>query len=225
MQNKNLIIVFMDSVSYDQFLDANAPTMKSIGSVHLALAHGSWTGPSFASLLLGEPPWCSVRDCEHNKILPRCINIFNEMKKKGYHIYGYTSSPWAKALEKRMKYYNYSESLEDMLTDFLETKKEPFFVIFHILETHMPYSFKGNIRETVWRDGKPVVELEKEAQLKAIEYVDIQIGKLMNEVEADFLITADHGDIFDERYYGHMWQDLSFCPELLKVPIIATGVI
>ena len=123
-----------------------------------------------------------------------------------------------------MKYYNYSESLEDMLSDFLETKKEPFFVIFHILETHMPYSFKGNIRETVWRDGKPVVELEKEAQLRAIEYVDTQVGKLMNEVEADFLITADHGDIFDEKNYGHMWQDLSFCPELLKVPIIATEV-
>jgi len=225
MSPRSLVVIFLDSVGYEQFVRANVPNMKSVGAVHLALSHGSWTGPSFASLLLGEPPWCTVPNCEHNKILPRCTNIFDEMWKKGYHCYGYTSSPWAKALEKRMKYYDYSECLEDMLDDFLSRKKEPFFVIFHVLETHMPYSFKGHTRKTVWEGGKPRVDIERQAQLKALEYVDKQIGKLMREVEADFLITSDHGEIFDEEHYGHMWQDLSFCPELLKVPIVATGVV
>jgi len=138
-------------------------------------------------------------------------------------VYTYTSIPWLLNLFKPTVYYEYTECLPEMITHFLTHKREPFYAMLNVTETHMPYSTIE--RKRTFQDidrGNPMKE--RQLQLEAIEYVDRELKKLLNEVgDADIVITADHAEIFQPKY-GHVYQDVGFTPDLFKVPILQKGV-
>jgi len=91
---RNQIILVLDSVGYDVFIEADLPNLKSVGEVHQAISQGFWTLPAVASITAGSLPYCKHEGCWHRKLLKPCFNIFKEKEKEGYTTYVYTSNGW-----------------------------------------------------------------------------------------------------------------------------------
>lgn len=103
-----------------------------------------------------------------------------------------------------------------------------FFAFVNIGETHEPYDFGGLIvppldSRAIMRTFKDV-GFQKEQfdkQVAAIEYVDVQFGKLLDLVSKAssrtlVIVCGDHGDCFGEDgLYGHGF----YHPKVMEVPL------
>lgn len=215
MVKANRLLIVLDSVGYDQYLKAYTPNMDAVGAVHLAWSHGQWTRPSMAAIFTGLLPLCSISDCPHRKL--QCFHVipslFTVKEREGYNVKVYTGNAliWDLVPKRFLKQYDGNNYLPLVLED-VDTLGEPFYVIVHLLETHMPYT-------TEEEHGALGAE---ERQRKAIEYVDRKIKPLLGRGEV--IITSDHGEYFGNNHYGHTLDAVGFQPELFKVPLISSTV-
>jgi len=166
------LVVVLDSVGYRTFLKANIPNMKSVGEVHLAYSHGSWTLPSFASMFVGIFPACSIQNCYHRRL----INPEPFFLRKNKAVV-FTSNPWVEILAKSLGAKVIPiESTKDVLNHNVDGD----IVFVHVMETHF-------IGDEPWSE---------EIQIKRLESIDKVIGRLIGKFNR-VLITSDHGENFE----------------------------
>jgi hypothetical protein len=112
------------------------------------------------------------------------------------------------------------------MIDEMEFPDEPHYYFLNLGETHYPYMLSGDnlphisgvhgalkaMDDTaVATAGKQSfdagqMEMLRQQQIKCVEYVDGQIGRLMamTPPNTHFIVTADHGELFgEEGYFGH----------------------
>lgn len=205
---RELVIVF-DSVRYDQMVRADAPNLKSVGKVHKAYSHGRWTLPGMTSLLSGYLPWCPEVKSPWEPSWAY-LNFGEEPR------YFFNTSPWCRhlfPLKGTEIPYDPARQAETIVEDVAKTDFGTAVVLFS--ETHLHYwygeededaiSFKIRVRE--YNKGSPDPGLPEEAkvrQIKAIEYLDSLVGKLLDSFTGKVYFTSDHGELLGEEHrIGH----------------------
>jgi membrane-anchored protein YejM (alkaline phosphatase superfamily) len=111
------------------------------------------------------------------------------------------------------------------MVDEMEFPDEPHYYFLNLGETHYPYMLSGEnmprisgvhgvlkSMDEVPTSGCEVrftpqqMRMLYEQQVKCVEYIDGQIGRLMEltPTNTHFIVTADHGELFGEDgYFGH----------------------
>ena len=112
------------------------------------------------------------------------------------------------------------------MIDEMEFPDEPHYYFLNLGETHYPYMLDGSKLPRISgvhgalkaMDDTEVatsasqgfdagqMEMLRQQQIKCVEYVDGQIGRLMDLTPPNthFIVTADHGELFgEEGYFGH----------------------
>lgn len=111
------------------------------------------------------------------------------------------------------------------MIDEMEFPDEPHYYFLNLGETHYPYMLSGENLPHISglhgalksMDEAPdhaekhsfdpgQMEMLRQQQVKCVEYVDGQVGRLMAMTPANthFIVTADHGELFGEDgYFGH----------------------
>lgn len=102
-------------------------------------------------------------------------------------------------------------------------------IISHYMQPHQPYfSSSLNFEELSELEKHPIAHIKKgekeevwDAYLDNLRFVLDDIEKLLENIDADVVITADHGELMGEmKMYGHPTGHLH--PSLRKVPWIRT---
>jgi arylsulfatase A-like enzyme len=137
--------------------------------------------------------------------------------------------------------YTTGQKINQICTDRMASATEPWFIWIQYMDVHGPYlpdedrSYRAKLRaERLWRKAAVTspanVTDDEHMELyenynSEIEYVDNQIGDLLNKLETDgilkntiVVLTADHGEEFREHgQYGH--GNLPY-DELIHVPLV-----
>jgi len=120
------LILVLDSIGYDFYKKTPTPNLDSVGDVHLAYSQGAWTVPSFASLLMGYLPVCSVDGCFHRDAIEHNPFLINEYKIKLY-----STNPWVQVLFKNMGLTVIDSE------DYNKVKEDDYdIIIVHVMRTH-----------------------------------------------------------------------------------------
>ena len=221
---RELVIVF-DSVRYDQMVAADAPNLKSVGKVHKAYSHGRWTRPSMTSLLSGYLPWCPE---VKNPWEPSWAYLnFGEEPR-----YFFNTTPWCQhlfPLKGTEIPYDPARQAKTIVEDVIKTDFGTAVILFS--ETHLHYWYgkedEGTFRfkNWVWRYNKgrtdPLLpDMAKVRQIKAIEYLDSLMGKLLDSFTGKVYFTSDHGELLGEEHrIGHS-PSFPHHKKLFEVPLI-----
>ncbi|MFO0659944.1 MAG: sulfatase [Polyangiaceae bacterium] len=110
------------------------------------------------------------------------------------------------------------QTLDEVST---EAKDKPFFMWVHYMDPHQKYRLHSDA--PAW-GSKPRDLYDGE-----VWYTDLWVGKLLDYIEKQswasstaIVITADHGEIFDEHHMGghgfELWEALVRVPLLIKIP-------
>lgn len=191
-----MIVIVLDSVGYKTFLKADIPNMKSIGEVHLAYSHGSWTLPSFASMFAGIFPACSIPNCSHRKLINPDPYFLVKNRFKVF-----TNNPWIEVLAGKLggKVVKIN-STRDVLKYINDVDN----AFIHVMETHFHMD----------------EEWTEEIQIKRLEEAD-KILKPILSLDDEIIVTADHGENFDGERHGNF--DGVFRRYIFEVPILANS--
>ncbi|MFB0543792.1 MAG: sulfatase-like hydrolase/transferase [Candidatus Bathyarchaeia archaeon] len=224
---RELVIVF-DSVRYDLFMEADAPNLKSLGKVHRAYSHGSWTRPSMSSILSGYLPSCPEVE---NPWEPQWIML--KFVGGGRRVF-YNSNAWmhkTHPLEGVERYYPVPYSAQSIVEDALEEVEDLSLAVLFFMETHTPYSVREEdtteLLRRIWKYnvGGEDPHLASEMwnrQKKAVEYLDNLIKPLLDLEDTRIVFTSDHGELFGEHHrLGHD-PSLPFHIKLFEVPLIVS---
>lgn len=143
--------------------------------------------------------------------------------------------------------YGSAEEVTDSLCEWLVKGRSPFFAWTHYMDLHWPYHMEESLAHPpeiaqAWRDlgimyGRANFDRKKPLTLKererfiglyqtSLQYLDAQIGRLINFLEEAGLIhntvvilVSDHGEEFlDHGRWGH-WESNLF-DEILRVPMV-----
>jgi len=223
-----VFLVVLDSVGYKLFCEANTPNLDSIGEIHLAYSDSRITPGSFASLLSGRLPICSIPGCYHNTLFKERNNpFFLEKMAEKRTVYVYTSNPWVQLLLRRhrrhrrhprikIKTYDTNAYVKNVVKE-VKDQKVPYFTIIHVMETHYPYATERIVEWPLDLDSVSP-QVWRERQIQALEYVDKTLG-FLREMER-VIVTSDHSEIFGEdQTYLH--DPPFFSAEIFHVPIIS----
>jgi len=221
---RELVIVF-DSVRYDQMVEADAPNLKSVGKMNKAYSHGRWTRPGMTSLLSGYLPWCPE---VKNPWEPSWAYLnFGEEPR-----YFFNTSPWCLHLSpiKGTEIpYDPARQAKNIVEDIIKTDFGTAVVL--LSETHINYWCEEEDKEAIsfknraWKynKGLPDPDLPGEAklrQIKAIEYLDTLMGKILDSFTGKVYYTSDHGELLGEDHrIGHD-PSFVFHEKLFEVPLI-----
>lgn len=244
------ILIVLDSCRYDSYVKANTSLIdKNIGLPKKAVTDCNYTIPSFTIMMASNVmprPYGSAT----NPWFKRRFNFIFDLQKKGTKVHFITDNmhlhPMNRVVGGFMKAFttfkffeeNYN-SAEDIMTyaDKINLGKS-YYLILWLGETHQPYSF-GNTVTKNWLGlakkanrysaGKESItkgELEylKSRQIGAVEWLTKKLwNKFLNHhMDADIIITADHGESFGENHiYGH-GNDIH--PVQFMVPFVRRGL-
>lgn len=215
------VLVVLDSVGYDVFVEADTPVLDSLGEVHKAISYGQFTTPSMAAMLIGYLPRCTVSRCFHNGLFPKPFyNVIEEALRRGWQVYTYTSNPFVEWLLRPRVYghhpnyhFEYPHTLtyytQDAVT-YLVGLEEDFFALIHVMSTHDPY-FNGREHFYYRRLSK---EESREKQKVSLHNVDSTLKPLVDG--HDVIVCGDHGELHP---HGHPTD--VFDQKLFEVPIIS----
>lgn len=218
---KKEVLIVLDSVGYERFMKAQISNFKSLGEVHKAYAHGSWTLPSMAAMFAGYLPTCSIENCFHNSLLSGYSPFFLEHLTRTRYVYVYSANGWIWKLMLSVnvpgyfpRTYDYNECAHEIVED-LTAKKEPFFALMLLTETHQPYTTEKGQKFETYDD----LEELKRRQTHALEHLDKVLEPILKDSTYNVIVTADHGENFEKGYYGHQLK--VFRPKLLEVPLVS----
>ena len=138
-----------------------------------------------------------------------------------------------------------AESVDSLIVWLSDNGDEPFFVLFHLFDPHMPYSppspfdtlyaIQGDtvIAHTWIQDGNAPVNPERLDHFLSlydgeITWVDSQLSRLFAEMRdrglvenTVIILTADHGEEFLE--HGGVGHGHTLYEEMIHVPLIVSG--
>jgi len=219
MERKEVLVV-LESVGYDLFMEVQPNNIMSLGEVHKAYSHGCWTLPSMIAIWTGHLPTCSIRTCYHHELLQPNPFFMEELTKTRY-VYLYTANGWLTPFMYEVrrsgyfpKLYDNHACVQEIISSILSTTVAPFFALTLLTETHTPYNTE---KEQTFKDTKDMDEL-RERQIKALEYLDEQLEPLIKG-NFNLIITSDHGENFELGNYGHQLKE--FRPKLMEVPLVS----
>jgi arylsulfatase A-like enzyme len=124
----------------------------------------------------------------------------------------------------------------------LDARESPFFSYFHIFPPHNPYSAQKDFAGMFDNDGyQPIVKhnhvLSKDTPQSILDdernkydaylaNLDFELGGLMERLKAQgildhtyFIITSDHGEMFERGMHGHAATPLLYEP-IIRVPLM-----
>ena len=230
-----ILLIVLDSVRYDIFLEADTPNFDSLGRAVEAYSHGTWTRPSMASMLSGYLPTSELGQPFKPSWVMLSREVFHERELEAYFL---NSNAWAHRLAPRAYrelWYPEPFSADLMVEDALKIlrNRDECFVAMLFTETHGPYNYRPEVeyRELVEAtkafnrgvdNGAP--KMARMASMKAIEYIDWVAKPLLDQ--ADFIIvTSDHGELMGDDGIHKIGHDPSmpFHPALVRVPLIMWG--
>lgn len=235
--DKNCALIVLDSVGYDEFMEAQTPNIDSFGRISFeAFAQGTFTGPSTQAMMLGYLPWGGTE----TQIFGRELWLPESFREKGYETVALASLPYSQSyyfsrgfdIFKDMRRINMTSKMVKDALEIIEPL-DKFFLFMNVGSTHRPYDY-GETR-TDWKEkelqeynyeggevNKEYLEYLRKRQIEAIEFVDEKIAPLLEELEDTVtLITSDHGTCFGEgEVCGHGIGRKDAVLKQLRVPLI-----
>lgn len=205
---RNIMFVF-ECLEYEFLKECNTPNLDSLNP-HPALSYGATTTASVPALLHGFLPVCTIDGCWHRDIAWQ-NPFFLENRRREGKLLLYINNGWAfestlhfvdKELKlKLLKWHNEHEKCPTrlMVSDFIEKAKQydRYFCYIHGIESHPPFYTPDTVNWSIEERKKHREEL----RVKAVEFLDKQLGRIMDEVDYDMLIvTSDHA-------LGHDWRE------------------
>lgn len=218
---RDYLILCLDACRYDTFREAKTPNFDKIGSLKKAHSISGYTPSTITATFMNLPPY----DTGKKKFLdafPKTHWLPEELKKKGY----YTAFLTANAIillhrrifgrsfdELKGLEFNHSYAADRIIDRNIEIFKmdKPKFIFNLFMATHTPYS-----------DGKSNLPLERTSQVKALEAVDRQFGRLLPKLRnVEVIIFSDHGDLCGEQEcWGHSPDGVVFHEKVFEIPFI-----
>jgi hypothetical protein len=230
-------------------IQAYAPANFTLAS-HMAMFMGFTPGDPHSREPFANPKHCrmwklavNTRDIEghseHLEVLEG-ENIVDGFNRRGYDTLGTGSVRWFNPklpatrplIDHFQKYYypGRLHFLEDQVAwvdrQLDEKTERPLFLFMNIGETHVPYWHKGAAWDRGYNPCKPEAPGQNNGdecarrQRACLEYVDAQLGSLLQKLDAlgfTFLICSDHGDCWGEE---GLWEHGINHPAVLEVPLI-----
>jgi len=227
------LLVVLDSVRYDVFLEASTPNLDSLGNVVEAYAHGTWTRPSMTSVLSGYLPTSALGQPFKPSWVMLSREVFHEREVRAWFL---NSNAWVHNMAPRAyteKWYPEPWSGPRMVEDARKILKafENVFVALLLTETHGPYNYRKDIpyeefvnKVKAYNGGvdNDAPEEARERSMKAVEYVDGLLKPLLDVAEG-IVVTSDHGELMGEHHLIGHDPSMPFHPVLLRVPLIVWG--
>ncbi len=165
---RNFVVVVLDSLRYDSWIDAHPATLATLGQVERRFSYASWTAPSHYNLLMGLLPHSSPREVyaseyykqdflryserlgvegiEFRRLLPSLFLPTFLRQQLGYRTNALVSMPVLNPhtpINRDFDRFELMPTHNDMaaMLDRLEFSPErPSFYLLNVGETHYPYA-------------------------------------------------------------------------------------
>jgi hypothetical protein len=165
---RNLVIVVLDSLRYDSWVEADTPTLNQLGPVERRWSYATWTAPSHYNLLMGLLPHTSppevyaseyykedfrryserlgVEGMEFTKVLPSIFMPTYLRNTLGYRTGALVSMPVLNPYTVINRDFDVFElmathnDMAAMLPKVEVTEDRPSFWLLNVGETHYPYA-------------------------------------------------------------------------------------
>src|ERR671916_805415 len=169
---RNLVIVILDSLRYDSWVEAEPATLSLLGPVQRRFSYATWTAPSHLNLLMGLLPHTSpshvyaseyykedflryserlgVADMEFRRLLPSIFLPTYLRHALGYRTHARVSMPVLNkftVINRDFDSYELMPSHNDMAAMVEEVhfdEARPSFWLLNVGETHYPYAAPGD---------------------------------------------------------------------------------
>jgi arylsulfatase A-like enzyme len=174
-------------------------------------------------------------DFEFKTFVPE-LSLPKVLGQEGYRTVGRVSMPVLNPLTAIAQHFDdyrlmpHHNSFDKMVDEMEFPDDEPHYYFCNLGETHYPYMLSGEdlphisgvhgvlkgIETTTAAEASTSATMDAftperflslhKQQSKCVEYVDAQIGRLMEKTPENthFIVTADHGELFGEDgYFGH----------------------
>jgi len=226
------LLIILDSVRYDRFMEAYAPELKRLGKVHKAYSHGTWTRPSVVSILSGYLPQSEIGQIYKPSWIMLDKVMFHDQEIPAYFL---NANAWMRNMAPSSyveRWYPEPYSAGAMIYDakrIMESHSE-FFVAMLLVETHGPYDYKPSKRDPkvaelfkAYNNGEEneAPRIAAERQREAISFLSVLLEPLL-EIPDRVIVTSDHGDLMGEEHrIGHD-PTFPFHIKLLEVPLIVS---
>ncbi|MEC7983903.1 MAG: sulfatase [Myxococcota bacterium] len=227
-QPKNVIVVMIDTLRFDQIDEKSAPFITQLRKEGLsyenAWSTSSWTAPSTASFFTGLHPIEHgiyrgfIASFESQQTQTIQLNIFDpsiptiaeKYKAAGYHTYGVASNVNIGSdigFDRGFDHFfldeeAYARELSQKILSW--EPKEPYFMYIHYNDVHSPYLS----REPWYQPKTDKIQDIQSSYRSEISYVDSYIEQLyrMFSWNTDtLLLISDHGEEFmDHGQMGHL---------------------
>lgn len=201
-------------------------------------ANASWTRASVASMLTGLVQEHHGAADRTDSLAPGVQTLTEQLKQRGYQTAGFVTNypavgPTTKLdrgfddffpLAVRGEPYAPAEFVNARVKSWLEARRaaqrtEPLYLYIHYLDPHAPY------RVMHPKSSRP--EHVREAYEADVEYFDRQFAAAIRDIESlldakpVFIVTADHGEEFEE--HGLMGHGSGLSAEQLHIPLMVGG--
>ena len=218
----NIVSFCMDSLRHDMFIKADAPNLHNFTSYKKVYSRAGCTVPSLFALFMNECWYQSdnMKLVQDHK--PWCW-IPTDLREKGYYT-AFLSDNWfvklyAPTFRKgfdNFKIFEFGFGVKEIVEETIKifnTIKKPKFIFILTMETHQPYSIRGE---------KPKKKTTVKNQLRSIEYIDGFFGRLVKRLHGtntEVTVFSDHGDLDPELegVFGHGHS--IFHRKLFEIPL------
>ena len=168
---RNLVVVVLDSLRYDSWIEAHPRTLGQLGKVERRWSYATWTAPSHYNLLMGLLPHTSppevyaseyykqdflkyrerlnVEGVEFKRLLPSIFLPTFLRKELGYRTHAMVSMPVlnpSTAINRDFDSFELMPTHNDMAAMVEKMRFEadrPSFHLLNVGETHYPYAVPG----------------------------------------------------------------------------------
>jgi arylsulfatase A-like enzyme len=172
---RNLVIVVLDSLRYDSWVEAGPPNLAALGEVERRWSYASWTAPSHYNLMMGLLPHTSPAEVYASEYYKRDFERYSErlgvdgiefkkflpslflptfLRTLGYRTHAFVSMPVLNphtAINRDFDTYELMpahNNMAAMLPKLRFDEATPSFYLLNVGETHYPYALPGEDPET-----------------------------------------------------------------------------
>lgn len=154
-QDKNLIIINIDSLREDYINTTNSPNLQKLKENNIyftnAYAHSSWTRTSTASLISGlnVETHGIKNESQESTLKQKIYTIQDYYNEKGYDTATFYNNPhMVYGIDQNFKYKQYentknlSETINEKITNWIKTRQTKYFIYTHINDLHTNYEYR-----------------------------------------------------------------------------------
>lgn len=230
---RNLVVVVLDSLRYDSWVDAQPPTLAALGPVERRWSYATWTAPSHYNLLMGLLPHTSpaevyaseyykqdflryeerlgVPGMEFKRFLPSIFLPTLLKRELGYRTHARVSMPVLNeytVINRDFDSYRMMPTHNDMaaMLDELEFDDEaPSFYLLNVGETHYPYAL-------------PSEDPSEWPRISGVHGVFKHLGEETSEEPAEFFDQARLKELRDRQVNAVSYLDGVFAQLFDRLP-------